>query len=166
MNTLRGGQPRNLGSFTGKGKNIALSQFARLALGPTQSPLQWLMEISGQAMKLTAHLNLAPRSKVHGAISPLHHKFHILYRDCTFSFILCGKLCHSLFSKLHHGWYYVCLYLQCFVTTIFRLEVTCIQNCNDLFVLSLIRCRISDNPPTGDQDGWSGLSQTLDEITI
>jgi len=84
MNTLRAGQPRNLGSFTGKGKSIALSQFARLALGLTQSYLQWLMEINGQAMKLTAHLNLAPRLKVHGAISPLHHKLSYLVQGLPF----------------------------------------------------------------------------------
>jgi len=70
---LRAGQTRNLGSIRGKGKNIALAQFARPVLGPTQSSLHWLMEISGRSMKLTAHLNLALRSRVNGAISPLTH---------------------------------------------------------------------------------------------
>jgi hypothetical protein len=54
-----------------QGKNIALPQFARPVLRPTQSRLHWLMEISGRRMKLTAHLNLAPRTRVHGTISPL-----------------------------------------------------------------------------------------------
>jgi hypothetical protein len=38
----------NLVSIIGKGKNIALPQFARPVLVPTQSPLHWLMEISGR----------------------------------------------------------------------------------------------------------------------
>jgi hypothetical protein len=49
-------------------------QFARSVQGATQSPLHWLMEISGRGMKLTAHLNLAPRSRVHGAIYPPTHR--------------------------------------------------------------------------------------------
>jgi hypothetical protein len=74
VNTLRAGQTRNHGSITGKGKNSALPQFARPLLGPTKYPLHWLMEISGRGMRLTAHLNLARRSRVHGAISPLTHR--------------------------------------------------------------------------------------------
>jgi len=74
VNTLRAGQTRILGSITGKGKHMDLPQFARPVLGPTQSPLHCLLEIRGRDMKLTAHLNLAPRSRVHGAISPLTHR--------------------------------------------------------------------------------------------
>jgi hypothetical protein len=166
MNTLRAGQPRNPGSFQGKGKNIALPRFARLALGPIQSPLQWLMEISGQGMKLTAHLNLAPRSRVHGAISLLFPR-----PSC---------LVQGLYLFLHSMWHTLPLFVLQFTSwVILRLPipaalrhynfpvgnyVTCIQNCNNIFVLSLIECRISGNAPYGDQDGWSGLSQTLDEI--
>jgi hypothetical protein len=66
VTTLRAGQWGNRGSNTGKGKNSPFS-------GPIQSPVQWVMEISGRGMKLTTHLNLLPRSRVHGAISPLPH---------------------------------------------------------------------------------------------
>lgn len=122
------------------------------------------MEISGRGIKLTAHLNLAPRSRVHGAISPLTHRPSYIVQELYLSFTLYGTLCHSLFCKLHHGRYYVCLYLQYFVATVFLLEIICVQNYNNLFVVSLTKCRISGDDPTGDKDGWPGLSQTLHEI--
>jgi hypothetical protein len=109
VDTLRARQTRNLGSITGKGKNIALPQFARPVLGPTQYPLHWLMEIRGRGMKPTAHLNLAQRSRVHGAITPLTHRPSYIVQE--------------LYLFLHCIWHTLSLVLQVTSWAILRLPI-------------------------------------------
>jgi hypothetical protein len=44
---------------------------SRPPLGATQPPIQWLPGALSLGVKLTTHLHLVPRSRMHGAISPL-----------------------------------------------------------------------------------------------
>jgi len=40
-------------------------------VGPTQPPIQWVLEVLSPGVKLTAHPHLAPRLRMCGAIPPL-----------------------------------------------------------------------------------------------
>jgi len=64
--------------------NFLFDSVSRLALGPTQLPIQWywglLWGVSGWGMKLTTHLQLVPRLRMHGAMLPLpQHIFMAWY---------------------------------------------------------------------------------------
>jgi len=63
---------------------MGLKPFAtasRTKLWPTQPPIQWVTGdltsgLSGQDVKLTTHIQPVPRSRIHGAISPLPRCLH------------------------------------------------------------------------------------------
>jgi len=42
-----------------------------LVLGPTQTPIQWVLGALSLGLKLTTQLHLLPRSRMRGAILPL-----------------------------------------------------------------------------------------------
>jgi hypothetical protein len=75
---LRAGRLRDRGSSPGRVKNFHFSISSRPALGSTQPPIQWVpgalsRGYSGRGVKLTAHLQLVPRSRICGSIYPLPH---------------------------------------------------------------------------------------------
>jgi hypothetical protein len=73
---LRGGRPRGRSSSAGRVKNVILFAASTLALGPTQSSIQWVpgaLSLSGRCVKLTTHLQLVPSSRKRGSIHPLSH---------------------------------------------------------------------------------------------
>jgi hypothetical protein len=56
-------------------------------------PWSW----SGRSVKLTTHLHLVPRSRMHGAIPPLHQ--HAFMNNCfrnNYVYLLCIWLCHFI----------------------------------------------------------------------
>jgi hypothetical protein len=66
---LKAGRPRNRDSIPGRSKRSLFSIASRLALGPTQSPIQRLSELvlwgwSGQGVKLTTQLHLVSRLRI------------------------------------------------------------------------------------------------------
>jgi hypothetical protein len=67
----------SLNSLADFGKYIFFtSKMSRLALGPTQYPIQWLMgvlslKVGQQGMKLTTHIHLVPKSRIGGDKSHL-----------------------------------------------------------------------------------------------
>jgi hypothetical protein len=43
---------------------------SRPALGPIQSPIQWILGTLSPGVKLTTHIHLVPKSRMHGTIPP------------------------------------------------------------------------------------------------
>jgi hypothetical protein len=73
--------------------NFSLHPASRPALEPDgyQGLVPWRQ--SGRGVKLTTHLHLVPRSRIHGAIPPLSNTSswrgaQLKHRDFTFTFIL------------------------------------------------------------------------------
>jgi hypothetical protein len=67
------GQPRDQSSISSRIKNFHFSMSSRLALGPTQPPIQWLPGTLSPEVKLTTHLQIEPRTRKGGSIHPLLH---------------------------------------------------------------------------------------------
>jgi hypothetical protein len=68
---LRAGRPGDWGSIPGRGERIfPLTSVSRPALGPTQTPIQWVPAVLSAGLKrdrgvtLTTHPHLVPRSKM------------------------------------------------------------------------------------------------------
>jgi hypothetical protein len=78
--------------LAGAGKGFFLSATSsRPALGPTQPPVQWVLEALSPGIKLTTHLNIVPRLRICGAVPPFSHVFMawclVKHRDnFTFNF--------------------------------------------------------------------------------
>jgi hypothetical protein len=75
-NGLRAGQ--SVFDSRQREENFLFSTASRPALRPTQTTIQWSpgalsLGLSGKDVKLTTHLQLVPRSRIHGAISLLSH---------------------------------------------------------------------------------------------
>jgi hypothetical protein len=91
-------------SSSGRGKNFLFSIASRLALGPTQPPIQWVpwgdfpRGWSGRDVKLTPHLQLVPKSRIRGSVPPVPHTSSwysaqlVNHRDnCAFTLLVsCG----------------------------------------------------------------------------
>jgi hypothetical protein len=75
---LRAERPRGRSSSPGRVKNFLFSTSSRLALGPTEPPVERVRSalspgLGGRGVKLTTH-QLVPKSRKCGHIYPLRHK--------------------------------------------------------------------------------------------
>jgi hypothetical protein len=86
-------------------KNFPLASVSRPALGPTQPPVQWVLEVlssglkRGRGVTLTTHPHLVPRSRMSGVGDILHPPSAIMACSGTalafsdeINFITTGKL--------------------------------------------------------------------------
>jgi len=95
---LRAGRPGDRCSILGRGKRIfPLASVSRLALGPTQPPVQRILGVLSLGLKhglgvmLTAHPHLVPKSRMSKSCTSSSPKFlHGTWWD-SFSFRMCEE---------------------------------------------------------------------------
>jgi hypothetical protein len=68
---LQAVRPKDRNSSPGRVKNFLFYTSSRLALRPTQPPIQWTPGALSPGMKLTTHLQPVLRSRKRGSIHPL-----------------------------------------------------------------------------------------------